>query len=152
MALFAPGSPRIKLLTVGGVPIVYLPMPDEGYPTIEWVEKSFKTELIDGSESVRRLGWVPQITFHWSAYDDRSNEGRALGIANGNKPSITDLMSILDSTPGTISVSPGPSAGGLTAQSWTVNAIGVHPGGYAKGLEIVFRAGSIYTTKVLGAF
>ena len=152
MSYFAPGTPRIRLLTIVGGPIVYLPMPDAGYPTVEWDEKSFKTDLIDGSESLRRLGWIPVLTMRWAAYDDREDEGRPIGRANGNRPSIVDLMSILDSVPGTISVSPGPSAGGFIAQSWSMNGIGVHPGGFAKNVEVTFRGGAICATKVLGAF
>lgn len=152
MPIFLPGSPRIKLLLSVGAPVVYLPMPDPGYPTIEWAEKSFKTDLINGSESCRRLGYIPQITLKWGAYDDRTTEGVTLGIANGNRASFTDLMSILDSAPGTISISPGPSAGGFVAQSWTVSGAGVLPGGYAKDLSITLRGGTICPTKVLGSF
>ncbi len=152
MTIFVPGTPRIKLTTVLGAPVVYLPMPDPGFPTLEWVEKSYKTDLINGSESCRRLGYIPEITLKWGAYDDRTTEGVAIGLANGNRPSFADLMSILDSAPGSISISPGPSAGGFAAQSWSVKTVGVLPGGFAKDLSITLRGGTICSTKVLGSF
>ncbi len=130
-----------------------LPMPDPGYPTLEWVEKAFKTDLVDGSESLRRLGWIPVLTLKWSAYDDRNTEGWTLGGPGvGNRPSYLDLMALLDNAPGGISVSPGPTAGGFIAQSWTVNATGILPNGFAKDLQITFRGGAICSTKTLGAF
>jgi len=110
-------------------------------------------ELYDGSEVWRQLGWIPVIVMRWSAYDDRPGEGYTLGIADGQRPAITDLLNILSYAPGMFSVSPGPAAGGFVAQSWKESAIGViGNAGYAKGLEVTFRGGAICANKTLGTF
>jgi len=151
MPIFAPGTPRIKVIASGAV--LWLPMPDEGLPTIQWIPKGPVKELIDGSELWRQLGWIPEITMSWSAYDDRANEGFTIGAANGNRPAITDLLTVLSGAPGSFSISPGPAAGGFVVQSWHESPIGVTGGqGWAKGLQVTFRGGTICSSKILGAF
>ena len=149
--IFLPGTPRLKLLPAGTT-ILWLPMPDAGSPTLEFIAKGMKVDLIDGSEAWRQLGWVPKLTMKWAAYDDRAGEGWVLGQANGNRPSMTDLLAVLSGGPGSFSVSPGPSAGGFAVQSWEVSPIGVAYGGIAKGVSITFTGGSILPSMALGAF
>lgn len=159
----APGTPRIRLLNVAGTPVLYLPMPNKGLPTMEWVEKGQIKELFDGSEANRRLGWIPQLTLRWSVYLDQIQAsftegvtpgawGLVIGTANGQMPSMADLLTILSGAPGSISISPGPSAGGFVAQSWKIKPIGVNPLGQADGVEIVFRGGAIQSSMALGGF
>ena len=113
--IFQPGTPRIGLLAAGvRNATLWLPMPDAGLPQIQWIPKGSVKELVDGSEVWQQKGWIPQLTMTWSAYDDRSTEGWTLGTANGDRPAITDLMTILSGAPASFSVSPGPAAGGST--------------------------------------
>jgi hypothetical protein len=151
--IFAPGTPRIGLLT-GGVrtATLWLPMPDAGFPTLAWIEKGQVRTLYDGSEAWRQLGWVPELVLKWAFYDDRATEGFSLGLADGDRPALTDLLSVLSGAPASFSISPGPSAGGFTVQSWKVNPIGVAPGGYAKGLQVTCRGGAIQSSQTLGTF
>ena len=147
-----PGTPRIKLLAVSGTPVLYLPIPDKGQPQIEWVEKGQVKELIDGSEVNRRLGWIPQLTLRWAIYVDQIDAtfvegvtggafGYIIGNDDGQMPSMTGLLNILSAKPGNLSVSPGPTAGWFTPQSWKINPIGLNPLGQAEGVEVVFRGG-----------
>ena len=152
MTFIQPGTPRIKLLTVTGTPVLWLPQPNPGQPSLQWIPKGIVKELYDGREVWRQLGWIPELTIEWSIYDDRSTEGWTIGTANGNRPAVSDLLAILSGAPGSFSISPGPSAGGFVPQSWKESAIGVVPGGYAKGLQLTLRGGAIYSSKVLGAF
>jgi len=157
MGLFAPGTPRIALTDGNGnkVKTLYLPVPDRtGGLTLEWVEKAFYTDLIDGSESCRRLGWIPQLVLKYAAYNDLLNTtGRTLGGNDGNLADINALLSLLDAAPGLLKVSPGPSAGGFVVMKTTVSALGVAGvQGIATGLQITLRGGSICATKTLGAF
>ena len=165
MGLFVPGIPRLAVLNSSGVKLstFYLPMPDKGLPEVEWVEKGILTPLPGGGESLRRFGWIPQLTFRWSIYLDRVTAsftegvtagawGITIGPNNGNMPSISDLMVILSNGPGLLSVSPGPSAGGFVAQSWKIKPIKTNPLGQAEGLEITFRGGTPQSSMVLGAF
>jgi len=151
--IFQPGTPRIGLLAAGvRNATLWLPMPDAGLPQIQWIPKGSVKELVDGSEVWQQKGWIPQLTMTWSAYDDRSTEGWTLGTANGDRPAITDLMTILSGAPASFSVSPGPAAGGFVVQSWHEGPTGVEPGGFAKGLQVTFRGGAICTSKILGTF
>ena len=153
MGLFVPGTPRLKVISSGLT--LFLPPPDKGKGvTLEWIEKAFYTELIDGSESCRRLGWIPELKLSWAAYNDcLKTTSMTIGGANGNLADINSLLSLLDLAPGLLSASPGPAAGGFVVQRVTVGAMGVAGAlGIATGLQITLRGGAIYSTKVLGAF
>lgn len=155
--LFAPGMPRIALLDANGnkLKTLYLPPPPKNKGvTLEWVEKAFYTDLIDGSESCRRLGWIPQIVLKYQAYNDiLPLYGIPIGGNDGNLADITSLMSLLDSAPGTLKASPGPSAGGFVVNRVNVSAMGVAGSqGTVTDLTLTLRGGSIYSAKTLGAF
>ena len=155
MPIFIPGTPRIGILNTSLVrtATLWLPMPDNGVPTIEWVPQGPVKKLVDGSEAWRQLGWIPEIVMRWEAYDDRPNEGFTIGAADGNRPAITDLLTVLSGAPNSFSVSPGPSAGGFVVQSWKESPMGpTGNGGYAKGLQLTLRGGTPVFSKILGAF
>ena len=157
MPLFTPGTPRVALLDASQnkVKTLYLPMPDsENGVTLEWVEKAIYSDLIDGSESCRRLGWIPELKLRWSAYNDiQQDSGRPIGGCDGNQADLNSLMALLDTPPGFLQVSPGPSAGAFVVNRVTVGAMGVAGfQGVATGLQITFRGGAIYPAKVLGAW
>lgn len=157
MGLFAPGTPRIALLDGSGnkLKTLYLPAPDKSSGvTLEWAEKSYDTDLLDGSESCRRLGWIPELVIKYGAYNDLLNTtGRPIGGLDGNLADINSLLSLLDTAPGLLKVSPGPLAGGFVVNKTTVSAMGVAGGqGTVTGLQITLRGGAICATKTLGAF
>ena len=157
MGLFTPGTPRIALLNGSGTKLktLYLPPPDKGPGLgLEWVEKAFDANLIDGSESCRRLGWIPQLVLKWGAYNDvLQTVNRAFGSADGNVADILSLLALLDTAPGLLKVSPGPSAGGFVVNKTTISPMGVAGSqGIATGLQITLRGGAICSTKTLGAW
>lgn len=157
MGLFTPGTPRIALLDGSGnkLKTLYLPEPDrQNGVNLEWVEKASYTDLVDGSESCRRLGWIPVLTLSWAAYNEVfSITGRTIGGADGNQADLLSLLALLDADPRRLKVSPGPSAGGFVAGRVTVSGMGVVGGiGIATGLKITIRGGPICSSKVLGAW
>ena len=103
------GPLRIATLNSDGtgtkVNTYYLPAPSD--IKITWEEKGINSILYNGSESNRRLGFIPQVDITWSIYDDINNRyGYTIGTANGNQLTFDGLMSVLDATPGFISFSP----------------------------------------------
>lgn len=131
--------------------VYYLPSPSKITET--WIEKGINTELINGAESNRRLGFIPEVTITWSIYDDVNPRwGYAIGNANGQQLTFDGLMSWLDGAPGYISFSPGLTAGGFVVNTVKINNYGVMVGGFITDLQITLRSGTIYNTKQLGAF
>lgn len=155
MSLFVPGTPRIALLDSNGNKLrtLYLPPPDRtGGIGLQWVEKAFDANLIDGSESCRRLGWLPQLKLKWSTYNDvLQTQARPIGGNDGDLADINSLLALLDSPVGTIKVSPGPSAGGFVVNKTTISEMSVD-GPVTTDLTITLRGGAICASKVLGAF
>jgi len=152
---FKPGTPRIALLDAGQNKLLtlFLPPPEKGSPTLEWIEKATYTELIDGSESCRRYGWIPELKLKWTYYNDLDGRGLTIGAADGNLADINSLLALLDNPPGFLKASPGPTAGGFIVQRVTISAIGATTAlGIPTGLEITLRGGTVYSSKVLGAF
>jgi hypothetical protein len=155
--IFKPGLPRIALLSgYAGTKVktLWLPSPDPGQPTLEWIEKGFNAELIDGSESNRRLGWLPELRMKWSFYNEIDPGGNlTVGSADGNVADLVTLLALLDNPPGWLTCSPGPTAGGFLVNRVTLSPIGVvTPLGIPEGLELTLRGGLIYSSKVLGTF
>jgi len=153
--LWSVGCPRIALLDGLGTKIktLSLPAPDRADGvTLEWVEKAYDTDLIDGSESCRRLGFIPVLTLKYAAYNDLiRTSALTIGGLDGNMADILSLLSILDTAPGYLKVSPGPTSGGFVVNKTVVAAMGIS-GPVTTGLQIVLRGGGICPTKVLGAW
>jgi hypothetical protein len=157
MTFITPGTPRIALLngTGGYTSVNYLPPPDANNGMMfEWEEVNQTKKLIDGSEATRRLGWIPSLTLRWTVYNDvLQMNSYPIGTANGNQLNFTGFLALLDNPCGSLYISPGPSAGGFTVQTTKISPIGVVSGlGIAAGVEVNFRGGAIYSSKVLGAF
>jgi len=152
----AVGPIRLGLLDGTGTRIAtyYLPAPDSGNGlTLEWVEKNTAVELIDGSEAVRRLGYLPELNVSWSVYDDKNAlYGYSIGSGNGQQLDFVSLLALLDNAPGYISVSPGLTTGGFIPSDWTISSYSVIPGSFATNLSIKFRGCSVFSTKVLSTF
>lgn len=139
MGLFLPGIPQLALLgtannTASKVKTLFLPVPSAGVPEVEWEEKADLTDLIDGSESNRRLGFIPTITFKWALYVDQVSAvltegvsmgawGITIGPNNGQMPSIADLLVLLSAAPGCLEINPGPAD--PTVRTLTAGGIGV---------------------------
>jgi len=161
MTFIKPGTPRIALLNInrswagGYASVNYLPSPNaEDGVSFEWIEKRVTVPLIDGSEATRRLGWIPELVLKWSVYNDlMSMNGYQIGSANGCQLDSPSLLALLDNPVGSLFVSPGPTYGGFIAETVTIGAMGIKKGlPVAKDVAITFRAGTIYSRKVLGAF
>ncbi len=158
MSYIVPGTPRIALWTGGAgigskVSTWYLPAPDnKGGLKLAWVQKGWWPELIDGSESARVLGWLPELSLTWSAYNDVLPLYGTIGSASGDVLDINSLLAVLDNPASNLEVSPGPSAGGLFPAKITVNPLGIVANGIAAGLKLTFRSGAIYQQKILPAF
>ena len=160
MSFLNPGCLAIATLDLGGsgakTATYYLPPPDnDSGLTLEWCQKDFTTDLIDGSESTRRLGWIPELTLNWTVFDDvNARYGYTIGTANGNQLTFPGLLSVLDTTPGYLKICPSLSANtGFVVNKVTVAAIGIiGPTGLAHNVSIVLRGQSIFSTKVLPTF
>jgi len=158
MTYFQPGALRIATLSpadqVTKLGTFYLPSPNRSNGlAFEWIEKSLTKELIDGSESTRRFGFIPQVTLSWSIYDDLNPlYGYPIGSATGNQLSFPALLAIMDITPGFIRFSPSTVDGGFNVYSVKIAKLGVTIAGLVTGLSITLRGGEILPTKVLGAF
>jgi len=121
--------------------------------TLEWVKKSIVKEMIDGSEVERIFGYIPELSCTWSIYDDANPiYGYQIGVATGNQLSFAGLMAVLDNNPTALWISPSLTAGAFQPGSVTVSAIEAISGGMAKNLQITFRGGLTYPTKILGAY
>jgi hypothetical protein len=132
---------------------LYLPPPDRKNPKLEWETKGTKQELLDGSERMRVLGYLPVLTLKWSAYDDRPGQGYTLGTADGQRPTLEQLLQVLSGTPGTLRVSAGPApAGGFTCGEIKVGGAVLLAPGIGGDLQIVFRGRQVLSSRYLEAF
>lgn len=153
--LLQPGVIRLALLTtVDGSKLktLYLPPPARDGLSLEWLEQSSTMTLVSGSPRTRLLGFVPVLTVRWNVYDDRSGQGYTIGSADGNRPNLDSLMLLLSNPTGLIRVSPGPSAGGFTADSIQVKSFGVISPTFGSGLEVVFTGRTLVSTRSLEVF
>lgn len=158
MSLFLPGRARIKVYSASDLltlqKTLYLPPPDAGDGvTLEFAEKSFKNDLVDGSERTRRLGWIPVLTLKWKVYNDTAGQGLTVGSADGNLLGITDLLTILSLDAARLKVSPGPAAGGFQVDSVKTSGLGIAGlQGFGAGVSVTFRGRSIQADQALGTF
>lgn len=151
MALLQVGPIRMAVLNSSGVKLktLILPTPSKDGLELEWAEKSTTTELIDGSEKTRFLGFIPQLTVKWSAYDESVRGGIAIGTNDGQRPTLESLLPLLVNN--MVRVSPGMTAGGFTAAKVEVRSLGKQ-GLLYTGLQVVFRGGAVRAQRDLEVF
>lgn len=158
MSLFLPGTPRLKVYSAADLvtlqKTLYLPPPNVGDGVLlDFAEKSFHKELVDGSERHRRLGYVPQLTLKWKVYNDSADQGFTIGQADGNMLGITDLLAILSLSADRIKVSPGPAAGGFQCSRISVSSLGIlGRAGFGSGVSVTFRGRNVQADQALGTF
>lgn len=154
--LITPGPIQLAVLNgVGGAKLktLVLPVPDRKNPELEWVEKKVDKDLVDGSERSRILGYIPSVKIKWSPYDDRTGQGLTIGTADGNRPTLEQLLTILSATPGTLKVGLGSTGtpNGFIVNRVTIDKI-VYRGRDFADLAVTFRGRDVYATRTLGAF
>ena len=151
--LLQTGVIRLALLNSDGTKIktLILPPPAPDGLSLEFIKKATTKDLVDGGDRTRVRGYLPVLTCKWPAYDDRTGQGVAIGTADGQRPTLEDLLWYLSQPTGKIKVSSGPTGGGFV-----VDAIDVHPlgkkGPFYTGLQVVFRGRNPLSTMTLGAF
>lgn len=146
------GPPRLAVLnpdlTVSKTLLLPPPKKGDGI-ALEFIPKGVDRELEDYSESGFNAGYLPVLTLKWDAYDDRDGEGVTIGTADGNRPSLLQLLPIL-SVRGLLRVSPGPAGtGGFRVEKATPAAIGLAGQRFGKGVSITFRGKSLLDTMAL---
>ncbi len=154
--LITPGPIQLAVLNgVGGSKLktLILPVPDRKNPEVEWITKKIDQDLVDGSERTRILGYIPSLKVKWSPYDDRTGQGLTIGTADGNRPSLEQLLTILSATPGTLKVSLGTTGTplGFIVGRADIDKIPYHGRDFAD-LTVTFRGRDVYSTRTLGAF
>jgi hypothetical protein len=87
----------------------------------------------------------------WKAYDDLASPGITIGTANGNRPSLEDLLVILSAATRGLRVSPGASAGGFTTDQVVTKQIG-KKGPVYTGIQATFYGRDPLATKTLEVF
>jgi hypothetical protein len=151
------GVLRLATLATDGVTktaTYYLPPPSENGLTIDWEPKGYMAELVTGGELFRCTGWLPTITATWDIYDDVTGSyGYTVGSASGQQLDFESFMTIITSTaPGYLSISPGPTANGMTVNQVKVGSTGIKFNGINSSVKVTFRSGTIYQSARLGAF
>lgn len=158
MSLIVPGTPRLKVYAANDLvtlqKTLYLPAPSAGDGVgLEFVQKAFRKELVDGSERSRRLGYLPVLTLKWKVYNDNADQGFTIGQADGNMLGIADLLAITSLDADRIKVSPGPAAGGFQCSQITVSGLGIiGRSGFASGVQVTFRGRNVQADQSLGTF
>lgn len=176
MTLLTPGPIRLAVLagveSVTKTKTLYLPAPAAKSVELEWIEKQVEQELVDGSERTRVLGYLPVLKCKWTPYDDKTkgtmvgnpaniSAGATIGNADGQRPTLEQLLVILSSAPGTLKVSLGDGVGNgtntkTTPLGFVVGRVTV--GGSAlRGLDmgdltVTFRGRTVSADRSLGAF
>jgi len=165
--LITPGPIRLAVLnTIGGTKLktLWLPQPDRKSPELEWVPKETNMDLVDGSERTRRLGFIPVLRVKWSPYDDRAFGGYTVGTADGNRPTLEQLLPILSMASGFLKISLGNGStpyvfqgiGGATPYGFVVGRVDVDKMPYRSStfvdLSVTFRGRDIVADRTLGAF
>lgn len=152
--ILQPGPIRLATLDAGGTKTktLWLPAPAKGSPSLEWERKATTWSLVDGSERQRLLGFLPILTVRWQIYDDTAGNGYTIGTADGNRPSLDQLLVLLSAGSNALKVSPGRSAGGLVVGALSVKPVVLAGAGFAQGLEVVFRGRDIRSDMTLGTF
>lgn len=152
MPLLQTGPIRLALLDASGTKLktLYLPAPDKDGLGLEWAERGKTWDLDNGGQMSRLVGFLPILKVRWGAYDERPGQ-YAIGLNDGNRPGLEDLLWLLSQPSGRIRVSPGLSAGGFTVDRPQVKPIG-RKGTIYTGLEVTFRGRTAQPSMALEVF
>ena len=146
------GPPRLAVIDSAGVvqKTLQLPPPKKGDGiTLEFIAKGVDRELEDFSESGFVAGYIPVLTMKWDVYDDRGGSGVTIGTADGNQPSLLQLLAMLN-TRGLLRVSPGPTGtGSFRVESAKVSGIGLAGRSFGRGVTVTFRGKDLLPTMAL---
>ena len=146
------GPPRLAVLNpdLTVLKTLQLPPPKKGDGiSLEWVPKGVDRELEDYSESGFSAGYLPVLTLKWDVYDDRTDRGITIGTADGNRPSLLQLLEII-SVRGMLRISPGPAGTGcFRVEKAVPGGIGLAAPRYGKGVSITFRGKTPLDTMAL---
>lgn len=148
------GPIRLAVLASDGTTktkTLILPPPSRDGLELDWEEDSTTVKLVGGGRRTRRIGYLPVLTVRWKAYDDLANPGITIGTANGNRPSLEDLLVILSAATRGLRVSPGASAGGFTVDQVVTKQIG-KKGPVYTGVQATFYGRDPLATKTLEVF
>lgn len=153
MSLMETGVIRLATLDGDGDKLLtyYLPAPSMDGLELEWEEQSSTVTLATGGRRTRRVGFVPTLTVRWKLYDERTGQGYSIGIGDGERPTLEQLLVILSQATNTLKVSPGPAAGGFVVDQVVVKPIG-KKGPYYTGLQAAFHGRVSTDTRTLGTF
>lgn len=147
-----PGPPRLALLNpdLSVLKTLALPPPKKGDGiALEFVHKGVDRELEDYSESGFTAGYLPVLTLKWDVYDERPGRGFTIGTADGNRPSLLQLLDLM-SVRGLLRVSPGPAGTGcFRVESARAGGIGLAGPGFGRNLSITFRGKELLPTMAL---
>ena len=146
------GPPRLAVINSAGVvqKTLQLPPPRKGDGIgLEFIPKGVDRELEDFSESGFAAGYLPVLTLKWDVYDDRGGNGVTIGTADGNRPSLLQLLEIL-SVRGLLRVSPGPAGtGSFRVESAKPSGIGLAGRNFGRGVSVTFRGKNPLPTMAL---
>lgn len=150
--LVYPGPPRLAVLNpdLSVLKTLVLPPPKKGDGiSLEFIHKGIDRELEDYSESGFTAGYLPVLTLKWDVYDDRTRPGVTIGTADGNRPSLLQLLDLV-SVRGLLRVSPGPAGTGcFRVESARAGGIGLTGPGYGRNVSITFRGKGLLSTMAL---
>lgn len=148
------GAPRLAVLNAAGVvqKTLALPPPKKGDGlALEFLEKGVNRELEDFSESGFTAGYIAKLTLKWEIYDETAHPGVTLGTADGNRPTLKDLLGLTSGqVRGLLRVSPGPSGtGGFRVERVTTGALGLAGASYGRGVALTFWGKDLLATEAL---
>ena len=153
-SLLLAGSPRLAVLNTAGVvqKTLLLPPPQrlEGI-SLEFLEKGVERELVDYSESGFTAGYIAKLTFKWDIYDDRVVPGITQGIADGNRPTLAQLLVLTSGqVRGLLRVSPGPAGTGcFRVERVTWGPLGLAGQAFGRNVQATFWGKDLLPTKAL---
>lgn len=136
------GPPRLAVINAAGEiqKTLHLPPPKKGDGIgLEFLPKGVDRELEDFSESGFTAGYIPVLTLRWDVYDDRGGNGVTIGTAEGNRPSLLQLLAMIH-TRGLLRISPGPDGtGSFRVESAKASGIGLAGRSFGRNVTITFR-------------
>ena len=154
MTLALPGPIPLAVLDVNGAKLktLYLPPCGPGSRLLEWEKDSEIRKIPRVGERERILGYLPILTLAWPIYDDRAGHGAALGTADGQRPTVEQLLQLVSAKSGSLKVGAGVGGGGFVVGVIKASGIKLVGSGFAGDLKLVLRARDYRADMTLGAF